>query len=912
MREAQRSEHLGRLIEGIKKIAGGASFERFGAKFLDHHLHAGLVHRGLNTQLNPIGGTVDSVDDAGRIAAEYSIDKQYFQGRWVKPTDDLLHVLRLHPEVQEIYLVSSQTATIDEVKAAKDRVSAWPGLQHRTIHYYDARRIAEVIIDELLLDDAAVRALVEHLPVLERILNEHQATLVLPAVNPCRVALLSVEQAIDAALSDANPVVAISGLPGSGKSDAAAAYASSQGGRYQTPIWVEGTELTRVSDLNSLSLWRGGADLNVAGMLKTRRCLLIIDDLPPHIGLSDLKPLASQGSHILVTRRETETGDIEIPALTPSEAREILGRNVATPCPEPVLKALMSVVGGHPLSLALVNKAVCAGITWSEIAEDCGSLTELADGRECLADRILGHLSSLLSSELAVFEWVGESRCDRRFLRSIIRSPGMLKIGGQGLLAADRPKVVRLHDVVYASLKAQRWLTPEWITLLDQRFEQHLAILIEEENLALRVLATTMRNKLETVSRARFSPSVLVALLTVWRPEEITPDVLESPEVYLDRLEARATPVSYVEVRLVLEAVESWYRSDKIKSVEAAKEQLEARLPLFPRFLRLKFSNPRSQAEVQHHWGKALKILKQTEAAAGQFEAVMAGPIPLEATRLQLIRLYGDERAVALADEILTAAQTPQKVSSSVVLGVVENLNWAKGRAVNELFNRHAELIEREVTEAADAGLEQAYTALASVARHWSWHEPARLQRVFGAIPILGPDTADDQTLGALGEILLKLAKSNWPPNRDQQCEAVRYYSSIIQPTPFQLQKHGEVLIDLRQFPEAEAVLRRIPNHDADPFVSYRLSQARLEQNDSSGALSLINAAIKNLKDNENKYLATFLVHRYKIRAAQADPDAVADLDRAIALTPDEKYRIILTQQREKIDQVAPSGESLE
>lgn len=910
MREAQRVEHLERLIKGIKIVGDGSVFERFGAKFLDHHLHAGLIHRGLNTQLNPVGGTVDSVDDAGEIAAEYSIDKQYFHGHWTKPSNDLLHVLRKHPNVQDIYLVSSQTATVQEVNAAKERVSAWPGLQNRTIHYYDARRIAEVIVDELLLDDAAVRALVEHLPVLERVLNEHQATLILPEVDPCRVELRTVEKAIETALNDANPVVAISGLPGSGKSDAAAAYANGRGNRYQTSIWVEGAELTRVSDLASLNLWRGGADLNVAGMLRTRHCLLVIDDLPPHISLNDLKPLVSPGSHILVTRRETEMGDIEIPALTPSEAREILDRNVTTPCPETVLNALMTVVGGHPLSLALVNKAVTAGIPWSEIAEDCGSLTELADGRERLADRVLGHLKSLLSAELAVFDWVGQSSCDRRFLRSIIRVPGMLKIDGQGLLAADRPNVVRLHDVVYASLKVQGWLTPERAAHLDQQFEHHLTVLIEEESLALRVLSTNIRTKLETAAKTRFSPTVLVALLTVWRPEEMKPDVLESPEAYLDRLEERATPVSYVEVRLILEVIESWYRFEKVKSVEAAKEHLEIRLSLFPRLLALTFSHPRSLAEAQHHWGKALKILKHTEAAAEQFEAVMAGPIPLEATRLQLIRLYGDERAVALADEILTAAQNPQTVSSSVVLGVVENLSWAKGPALNNLFDRHTELIEREITEAADAGLEQAYTALASVARHWSWHDPARLKRVFDTIHVPSAETADDQASGAIGEVLLKLAKSQWPPNRDQQYEAVCYYNSIIQPAPYQLQKHGEVLIDLQQFPEAETVLRRIPDHDADAFVSHRLSQVRLALNDSPGALILINAAIRNLKEDQQKYLGTFLAHRFKVRNAQADPDAVADLDKAIALTPPGKYRSSLERQRGKNGQAAPSAES--
>lgn len=897
MREAQRVEHIDRLITGIGLIGPGSMFERFGAKFLDHHLEVGLVHRGLNAQLNPVGGTVDSVDDPGRIAGEYSIEKDYFQARWEKPTNDLLHVVRSHPDVKDIYLLSSQLATAAGIKAAKDRVGAWPGFSDRTIHFYDARRIAEVIVDEMLLEDGAMRALVEHLPVLDRILNEHQATLTLPAVDPRRVTLPSVEAAIDAALSEENPVVAISGVAGTGKSDAAAAYAEIRRDLYKVPMWVEGSELTKLADLSALRLWRGGADLNVAGLLKSRACLLVIDDLPPEIALSDLKALCGPGSRVLVTRRETAAGDVSIPALSPTEARQILDRDLAEPCPEPVLDALMKAVGGHPMSFALVNTAVATNMaTWAEVGEDCDSVAEFSDGRERLADRVLGRLKPLLARELTVFEWVGASSCDHRFLRAAIRTPGMAKIRGQGLLAADRPTVARLHDVVYASLTVQKWLTNERAAVLDRQLDDHLADVIAEESLALLILATTMRAKLESIAAARFSPAVLLALLYLWRPDELERGLVGDPEAHLADLEERGVPATYVETRFIVESIECLYRADKVASIGDARARLAERLPLFTRLLSLKVVNPLSHAETRHHWGKALKILGQIDEASEQFEAVMSGPHPLDATRLQLIRLYAgkSDRAVELADEILTAAETPLTVISSVVLGVVENLSWARGDALDKLFAKHGDLIEREIIQAANAGLEQAYTALATVGRYWSWHEPGRLRKIFDAVPVMPPEAADDRTSGALGEILLKLGK--YPANYELQNAAVAYFQSIKDPKDFQLQKYGEVLIDLGRFPEAEAAIRSAGKLSEDAFLNYRLSQAMLGQGRADEAMAAIELALARLQGD--KFRASFLEQRFLARKAQGDPLAVEDLDAAIAVCQPGRYLETLQRRR--------------
>jgi tetratricopeptide (TPR) repeat protein len=561
----------------------------------------------------------------------------------------------------------------------------------------------------------------------------------------------------------------------------------------------------------------------------------------------------------------------------------------------------MKTVGGHPFSLALVNKAIRQNFRWSDIAEDCGVVGEFADGRERLADRILGRLQPFLAAELAIFDWAGQSTCDYRFLKFVIRTPGLTKIGGQGLLAADRPSIARLHDIVYACLKVQAWLTPERERALDDRLEEHLAKLVEEESLSLRIFATTMRAKLETLAtKGRATPGILIALLEIWEPNEVNVGAVGNPEDHVVRLETKGGDISHTEIRFVLEAIEGLYRREKLQSYENAKVNYKARLPLFERLLAIKSLSPRSSSEVRHHWAKALKILGRIDEAREQFESVMSGPHPLDSTRLQLVRLYArdNQRAGVLADEILTAAGTPFSVTASVVLGVVENLSWAKGPWLEALFMKHSDLIEREILAAAEAGLNQAYSALASIGRHWAWHDPSRMIRIAVKLPMPSVDAADDRTRAALGEILAKAATSGGPDGRSLQEQALEFYSSIRNPVDFHLQKYGELLIEMGRFKDAEAVLGRIEKIETKAFAAYRMSQARLGQDDPEHAESLIDAAINALQPDQQKYRSTFLAHRFVVRRALHKYDALADLDEAIAACEPGKYQDHLKELR--------------
>jgi hypothetical protein len=215
----------------------------------------------------------------------------------------------------------------------------------RRLHIYDARRIAEIIVDELLLSDAAIEDLAEHLPALDSIIDDAAANLAVPALETRHLARPQVQQMLEHALRDNGPVLTISGVGGSGKSEAATAYASAKRSEYQTCMWIDGNELRRNEDLKAIRISRGGLDRNVGAMLSTRVCLLIIDDATDNISASELGKLCGPGSRVILTRRRSNVGDLSMPMLGEGEAREILDRDVASRCPPHVLEVLMRTVG---------------------------------------------------------------------------------------------------------------------------------------------------------------------------------------------------------------------------------------------------------------------------------------------------------------------------------------------------------------------------------------------------------------------------------------------------------------------------------------------------------------------------------------------------------------------------------------
>ncbi|MGA8549420.1 MAG: hypothetical protein WB678_04195 [Stellaceae bacterium] len=361
-----RAHHIGRLIEGLRLIAPGAVFERFGSRFLDHYLAVPLTHRGLNVLGHPVGGTVDTVGENGRCVAEYSTEKTYFDGTMAKPTADAEHARALNPNATDIFLLSSQEAPIGKITDFQTTMQGRPDFAGRSFHVYDSRKIAELLVDHLLISDTAVDQLSDHLPILKAVRDEHAANLSIPELDYRRhVERPDVLTEIGHRLT-AHRCLAIWGLAGAGKSELATAFANQHKGQYELTLWLEGQAIRQVEDLRAVPLLRGGESRNVATLLATRRCLLILDDVKEPLATVALAQICRDGAHVLVTRRDEDTSGLEIPMMPEDQSIELLNRGTTDRCPPAIWSVIWAAVGGHPLSLGLMRAAVIEGATWAD------------------------------------------------------------------------------------------------------------------------------------------------------------------------------------------------------------------------------------------------------------------------------------------------------------------------------------------------------------------------------------------------------------------------------------------------------------------------------------------------------------------------------------------------------------------
>ncbi len=623
-----RLSRIKRLIENVEVIAPGPRFERFGGIFLDYYLGVPLGHRGLNALGNPVGYTVDTVSDQGDVAAEYTIEKTYFDGPMDKAWGDFEHARAHHPEAKHIFLLCTESAgpkRYDETVRQAGEYKRQYGVE---IHTFDGRRIAETIVDHLMMNDTAVDRLAEFLPTLKQIRDEHEASHVVPDPGNGYLTRPAVETAIADAVA-ASPCVVVAGLGGSGKSQCVAAVAAAQRQQYDLIIWHDASQLQRLEQLHSLPVARSGVSRNVTALLRTLRCLLVLDDVRFVCDRASVAALCGPGSKVLITTRRADVAAYQILPLERETAREMLSRGISGGCPGEVFQAVWSTVGGHPLTLRLMNAAVEDGTTnWEDLVQDCQAVAEFVDHRqERIADRILKRLMPAFSRELSLFTWAGQPSCDRGLARQVIQPVGLRKLQTYCLTTPDAGASVRVHDIVYACLGS----TPEVLGSarrreLNDAFDAYIR-LVYDRDLELVAVCYGMKRTLERLVReGDRRPAFLYCLLMAWDPTEVDPALIGDIAAYANSL-AGGQPHEPIAVSVALEAIETLYRHAKLATgIDTAKMHLRAALPIFDSLAQLRGLRVRSAVEIQHHRGKALNLIGETAEAVKAFESVLAGP----------------------------------------------------------------------------------------------------------------------------------------------------------------------------------------------------------------------------------------------------------------------------------------------
>lgn len=893
----QRKFHIDKLADEVGYI--GQNFERFGGLFLHLVLRVPINAQGINLQGFPVAGVVDGVTPDGRTAAEYSAQRNYFDSPMSKASDDVRHILRKAPNATEIYLLSAMRRRPQIAQDFAAHMSAQQEMMNRTLHLLGAEEIATAIVDEAFLNDEAIRHLAPYLPTLQRLADEEAATGLVPATNQRRLQRPAIDVELKRRLGE-NRCVVISGLAGIGKSDTAAAFADSQRNFYQNIIWLEGRDIARIEDLKAATISKVGELRNVIALLNSRRCLLIIDDAQQALLADELGALCGPGSHVLLTRRITSATDFELPMFDRADARVLLERGARTSCPEEIFDTIWTTVGGHPLSLGLMNASVVEGASWLEIGDDCRGIGKLESDNQILADRLLTRLRRPLVDELAIFEWAGQSTCDRGFFIAASTPSGLRKLKTHGLTAADRPSLVRLHDVVFTSLAAQEWWTPGRHAEIADSLEKYLARTALGTDLIFWAAAVNLRHVIRRlVADGDRRPAFLYALLSIWSPSEIEPMLIGDPIADAKLLRQSPIAVPSISTMALIEAIEKLFLFDKLQSHDVARDQLATRMGVFDELANIPLLTDKQVAEIKHHKAKALIRLRRHSEAIILFEEVLAGSSPLPESRIQLMRLLGrgdkgeKSKATDIADQILSAPQAEGGVSHSVFLAAVEQLPW---RSSGELIFKHQIAIETLIVEAANLGISQAFRTLASIARFLSKEAPDLLNRILDALPARTLSSDDGQGDRATwGDILLEASRTAGDSSAKMQAEALLFFEEELAADSFHKQRHAELLLLMGRARDAKSMLLLRADLHIASFPQRLMALAELQLENPDQALLWIDRALANLTNR--RFDVEFYEHRFDIRQALNDTAATEDLQKAIACSDPGNTQIRLQKK---------------
>lgn len=683
-----------------------------------------LIHHGLNKNYKPVGYTVDSFSQASDIVVEYSTEKNYFVNGagageaplYEKIEADVSHALDHAPSgvVQKIYLLSTEEE-IPSFRSNFNKTDTF--LKHgKIIEIYDAREIAKNVYRQSIKSPQAASFYSSAFPTFSQSLDNYEYYGKLPALCKDYISDPLISDALIAHFSHRS-ICVLSGLSGSGKTQAAINFVRQHSKDFGNYIWINGSDWPKDTSLAAVQRSRGGAPVNVAGLFNTTKSILVIDGADRTLNkdmFNELVPGFALGGLVLATsqlRGVENSIYLEIPKISDYTALNILGEADVS---NPVVGEFIAKCKFLPIILSTARSTIEGqNLDKHDFYKDIISnpIDVSSDGRSIIK-AILSKLEQETYRALVKIADTGVFAHDAEFLRFFIGTNKCSNLQTRSiLLPGGGVNILRVHDLLCYAVQenpcgAQLAAAVSKRTL-DAEGEMKPSLL-REIHLSYEVLIEQHRSYLTK------EPDWLTyALLQIdgERKQQVYPGLHEyvlRPDLPL------AAIMSIIDSREAHSYNLGWRDREAYYHIcaEEYKTLIDAGV------------TARVRAELLHHRGKALRRSKGHEEALRCFQELRDLGMEWHATLLQISHLgtqYGVSPEIRSAgndamDELVSVIlANPSTVPLRVSLAALARLRSYKTLA-NTISERPDDVakLHEIITAAALDGIDQFYEAFVS------------------------------------------------------------------------------------------------------------------------------------------------------------------------------------------------------
>ncbi|HEJ2898621.1 TPA: tetratricopeptide repeat protein [Pseudomonas aeruginosa] len=927
---------IGNLIDEVVEL-DASTLEVVGHSLIELLEAKRLIHHGLNRDYRPVGYTIDTFSQDFLVAGEYSAEKEYFQGKVSKTTagqgaaggldagsldsetqvaiyskieKDVQHVLE-HAAGKlphKIYLICSQEEP--ESFRAKFNRTAIAREHGERLNILDAREVARLIFEFSTQHQTAAAFYATIFPGFAQDLDNYAYYGKAPASCEYHVFDATVVAAIRNHFDQGNRVCLLTGLSGSGKTQAAIDYLQQDGQQYENYLWISGTDWKSNTSLSSVQRARGGVAVNVAGIFNSYRTLLVIDSLEREwveSALDDLTKGFERGGRVLVTSQLNPASKsvLRMPTISTEAAATILGEDSGKR--SAIASRFIEACRFSPLILATVRKLVEAeGVPREDLYEEILAEPQvIADGNgAAIMERILRRLKPIYLRGLQQIANSGSFANDARFLGYFLGHAVRSHLQGLSILRpAVAPELLSVHDLICQAVCDKPDAAPIVAALIRyvEKFSGEMipSVIRQIHLCAPQLTEVYQRRHLQQPDWLTYALLQLDSGRSLVQAQALHLQAVHGgaalPELLcvIDAREAFAYSLDHDERRQHFSAWAEEYG-------QAQREAPASELGL----------------ELLHHQGKALRRCGRLPEALSRFQQLLEIRPEWHATYLQIahmgtqndadrsIKTAGEDAVRTLVDRVLAA---PQDVPLRVSLAAVARLRSYR-KVAGEMVGHaeHVQILADVIALSALEGLDQFYEAYLSFTSIFAYQHPeicVALAEGFPEILSMPPALVDKGQWSSACESLSNTAaavgRAGKGDLRDRITAAGVAFATALASQPgiksFDARAVAKMFLFAGMPTDALAVITRISPEtlNQDHWLLYRKAEAELGVGKPEHGLVTAEQALALAQQDKKglERVASYHELLSKCHEALGAVDAaIAQMEAAVAASPVGKY----------------------